>query len=154
MEGRNCSKCKEYKALEDYYRLKKGLYGRQTTCKKCSRAYQQDRYYNKGGKQKALDYEKNNKDEAKKAFTKYQSKMTPGVYLIYTKEGRYVGQSHKIELRLWNHKPWNSRSPVNSKILKAEILEVVKDKKLREQREEYWIKKLNPELNKIHNTGR
>ena len=150
MEGRNCTKCKEYKPWKDFSLAKRGINGRSSRCRKCSRLYVKDWYYNKGGKQKTLDYEKNNRDKANKAISKYQSKMHPGVYIVYTEKGRYIGESIKMERRVWNHKPWNYNSPVDTKILKWEILEVVEDTQLRKEREKYWIKKLKPELNLVH----
>ncbi len=154
MEGRNCTKCKEYKPWKEFSLSRKGFNGRASKCRKCCRVYFKDRYYNQGGKQKGLDYHKNNKSIVKSIVNKYQSKMQPGVYIVYTEAGRYVGESIKMERRVGNHKPWNYDSPVNTKVLKWEILEVVEDTQLRKQREAYWIKKLKPELNQIHNLGR
>ena len=149
MNVRICTKCKKEKSLDEFSKAKKGKYGRNSRCKECSREYMKDRYFNKGGKQKCLDYFKNNPDKVKKAVAKFQKDFTPGVYRVITEDGDYIGQSMKIERRVWGHREWNWRSPVNKPILKLEILEVVEDKKLRLEREKYYINLYKPVLNSL-----
>jgi len=100
-----------------------------------------------GGKEKALTYQINNKKIVKANVDKYQSKMQPGVYRLWTEDGDYIGESIKMERRVWNHKEWNDKSPVNKPILGWEVLEVIHDEIFRKKREIYWIKKLKPTLN-------
>lgn len=148
MESKQCSKCKEVKPLTEFNNQKRNKDGKCGRCKKCVGVYL-SKWYRKGGKEKVLAYQRNNPDIVKRAINKYQQDFTPGVYRLWTEDGDYIGESIKIERRLWNHKDWNNGSPVNKPILRYEILEVVEDTNLRKEREAYWIKKLQPTLNKV-----
>ena len=144
--GRECTKCGEYKPWSSFSKQKQGRNGHSSRCKVCCRKYFKKRYRN-GGYEKGLEYQRNNVDMVKRHIEKYQSKMRGGVYQVYTEQGRYIGQSMKMEGRVWNHKPWNIESPVNTKVLKWEVLEYIEDPVLRLERERYYIDTLKPELN-------
>jgi len=147
MNVKICTKCKKEKSLDEFNKAKRGKYGKSSKCKKCCNEYMTNRYFNQGGKDKVLAYHRNNPDIVKKAINKYQKNFTPGVYRLWTEDGDYIGESIKIERRLWNHKDWNTGSPVNKPILRYEILEVVEDEDLRKERERYYINLYKPVLN-------
>jgi len=146
MESKVCTKCRVEKSLESFSNAKYGKYGKASQCKGCCSKYFRRRYLT-GGKEKALTYQINNKKIVKANVDKYQSKMQPGVYRLWTEDGDYIGESIKMERRVWNHKEWNDKSPVNKPILGWEVLEVIHDEIFRKKREIYWIKKLKPTLN-------
>lgn len=148
MESKVCTTCKVEKPLEYYHKEKAGKYGRSSKCKSCKNKSRKEWYAN-GGKKHVLEYHRKNKVKVQQAVEKYQSKMQPGVYRLWTEEGDYIGESVKMQRRVWNHKEWNKNSPINSPILGWEVLEVVEDEAERKKREIYWIKKLNPTLNQI-----
>ena len=131
---KTCTKCQETLDLSKFYKCKNGKFGRSYTCKKCCKLvwFRPDRA---SGKER-------------QRINKFRSKMTPGVYLVYAKNGTYVGQSKQIQGRVANHKDWNPRSPIKG-FIKYKILEVVKDEQLRLKREKYWIDKLKPTLNAL-----
>ena len=136
-----CSKCGSEKSL-DSFNPGKGKMNRVARCKTCTNEYFRSR------KDKSREYRLKNLEKEKIAIEKYQSKMKPGVYILHTDLGDYVGESIKMKRRVGNHKEWNKDSPVKTQILSWEILEVIEDTELRKQREQYWIEKLQPELNK------
>lgn len=150
-EGRECTICGEYKLYKDYYYTK-------TTdrycprCKKCSnKTMIQGGYNNKyaktdKGKASKHKYYANNKEAFDKRSAKSIQKMQPGVYLITTDQGKYVGQSKHLKLRMYQHRGKYSVC-FGKKILKFEVLEYIEDEQLRLEREQYWIDELKPELN-------
>ena len=144
-EGRECSKCGKYKLWSSYNVAKTGTRGRNSNCKECcSQYFKSNRdMHNK----RAREYRNKNKDSCYSNIKKYIGKMDGGVYMVTCEEGRYVGSSKHMIARMRNHRDWNEMSPVNSKVLKEEVIEVVEDPKLRLDREDYYIRKLKPELN-------
>jgi predicted GIY-YIG superfamily endonuclease len=85
-----------------------------------------------------------------KASMKWLKKLPGGVYLIQTDKGLYVGQSEHVKWRISQHKHSNQFSvtkTMNANILSWVMLEAIEDPDLRRERELYWIKKLQPELN-------
>lgn len=137
MESKLCTKCKVDKPLEDFYRHRKGKFGRNPSCKECS-------YKNR--KQHWVK----NRDKYVLSSKKHRDKCTKGVYFIKATNGTYVGQSNTIELRIANHKSSKNKLTPVEKIISWKILEEVENKKLRLKREDYWINKLNPTLNYLH----
>ena len=97
MEGRECTKCKEFKPWSEFNKLKAGKNGRNSQCKACSSKYFKKHYLN-GGKEKSLKWQRDNTKLVRKNVEKYQSRMQPGVYIIYTDEGTYIGESIKMEI--------------------------------------------------------
>jgi len=116
--------------------------------------------------------ERNNKrgriyyrDNAEKVFNRkknyYNKSIPPGVYVIkniVTDEILYVGESSVPRHRWDRHKSIqeNATSPISKLITSGElnkdhidisIIEEIKDRKERLEREKYWIEKLNPSLN-------
>jgi predicted GIY-YIG superfamily endonuclease len=132
---KTCRKCGETKALKFFYRAKFGKLGRASTCKECCKIFW------------ARPARENGRE--RKNINRYRFKLTPGVYFIKATNGTYVGQSKEIEARVIQHRPWNDRSPVEE-VLSYEILEIVKDKTEREEREKFWIDKLKPTLNRYN----
>lgn len=144
-EGRECTKCGKYKLWSSYNRSKHGTRGYNNQCKKCCAQYLKD---NKDKfKDRMKRYRDNNKQALYASQKKHLDSMDGGVYMVTCEEGRYIGSSKHMISRMRNHRDWNKESPVNSKVLKQEVLEVLEDMELRLEREDYWIRKLKPELN-------
>ena len=99
-----------------------------------------------------MDYHNKHRDSRIPLMKSYRDnankKASKGVYLVIGKNGSYVGQSKRIELRIrHSHMSNNSKiSPIKD-FISYEILEYVQDKTKRLEREAYWIDKLNPSLN-------
>lgn len=144
-EGRECCKCGKYKLWSNYSKSKRGTRGYSGVCKTCSLQYAKDNKDKFKARIKA--YRDKNKDTLYGNIKRYIDKMDGGVYMVTCEEGRYIGSSKHCISRMRNHRDWNELSPVNSKVLKEEVLEVVEDEQLRLEREDYWIRKLKPELN-------
>lgn len=134
MKSRVCSRCKKDKPLDQFYKSTYGKYGKTAQCKQCLKEKVFRPYRKKGIERQNID--------------KFISKMTSGVYLVNAGNGTYIGQSKHIENRVYNHRSWNYNSPVEG-YKSFKVLEVVEDSKLRLKREKYWIKKLQPNLNKL-----
>ena len=135
MEGRECTKCGEYKPWSDFSKEKAGKNGRSAKCKKCQVEYGLNNYYS-------------DKQKFHRCNEKARKKQKGGIYQVYTREGRYIGQSQNIKYRVQAHSCKNAQSKVGTlEVLSWEVLEYIEDKVLRKQREAYWIDKLKPELN-------
>ena len=135
--GRNCTKCGEYKEWSSFSIEKAGKNGRSARCKKCQVEYTMYRY---------------NKDKTKffKANERRRKRQRGGVYIVYTDEGTYIGESGNIKYRVEAHKCKNAQSKVGSREVTGwEVLEYIEDPVLRLQRETYWIDKLKPKLNTL-----
>ena len=139
--GRECAKCGKYQSWDNYYKNKNFSRGRLSRCKTCQNNQVKDYYYD-------------NKDKCMKAIRKSLLKHplnVPGVYLIYSDKGKYVGQSKTMYSRACTHKSKGSKLSAvrlaGVKVLSWEVLEYVDNPELRLQRESYWINKLKPELN-------
>ena len=131
---KQCTKCREVKAYEFFYKHSRGKEGLASRCKVCVKGY-------------AKKHFQLNKDKYYQNTKNFKSNCTPGVYIIHANNGTYIGESKQIEYRIQEHNVKdNILSPVD-KVISYEILEVVKDPILRKEREAYWIKKLNPSLN-------
>lgn len=77
-----------------------------------------------------------------------------GIYGIFRKSDdkcMYVGQSKDIYGRIKDHLSGKSNTPFNKEDYYGDMIEqhFINDKAYRLQREAYWIKELNPKLNKI-----
>lgn len=147
-EKRICSKCSELKHIEDYYTVTSKKTGSTYTYKYCKKCHY------KLTKPNRKKWMKENPDQGRKLSTKavreYRRRGTPGIYLIQTNKGSYVGQSSSIEYRMTQHKGGGETSVEymkNVEMISHTILEVVPDRKKRQKREAYWIGLLRPELN-------
>lgn len=145
MVSKVCKICEKDKPLDEYY------FGKQTGyyygwCKAC--------HYKKTKplrKKWVKDFPEKARKLTVKAMRAYVKRGTPGVYLIETDKGCFVGMSKSIETRLFQQKCPKQPGPIRdhgAKFISATILEVVKDKKERYKRKEYYIKLLQPSLNK------
>ena len=135
-QGRECTKCGEYKPWSEYNKDKSKANGYNCQCRVCSHKYM-----------------KANRERHLKVLRDWRLRQPGGVYLITTREGRYVGQSNHMHARVIIH-PSDKTSPcLGKEVLEWEVLEYIEDSVLRLQREKYWIKKLDPELNRL-NTGK
>ena len=79
-----------------------------------------------------------------------------GIYAIFRKSDdkcMYVGESNNTEHRLHRHFKGFTHIKVNEKEHYGKVIETfdVYDKENQLDREAYWIRKLNPVLNKIRN---
>ena len=139
-----CTKCKTEKSITEFSLQANGKYGVNSKCKECQKEYYYSRH--KVSLDNAKKYFYANQKEVLHKGKEYYKNLTPGVYLIETNFGEYVGQSQSIEHRVNFHK-FDKKSPVGNNIKKWRILEIVEDRDLRLKRESYWISKLNPILN-------
>ena len=173
--NKQCTKCGEIKAFKFFYASKYGKHGKGSVCKDCCRVNpvlikitskkcytcKQDKevkhfYYSAGKKdrygnhckdclrKRRLDQEWYNK---MKIIDQELAKIK-GVYLATFDKGTYVGEG-RLPHREMVHK--YGRSNVNDgslTLLKFKVLEYIDDQTKRKERELYWIKKLNPSLNR------
>jgi len=149
METKVCTKCNTEKSIEEYYQIKKSGYT-YNYCKKC--------HYSKMTKATSKRWRKANPkrwiEDVSKAQKAMWGRQREGVYLLLTTKGLYVGQTDKYESRLNQHRFSNFKGNMKykgAKILYTTLLEQVKDKDQRLEREKYWIQKLKPALNKQFN---
>tara|TARA_R110000744_G_scaffold42151_3_gene95321 strand:- start:1188 stop:1685 length:498 start_codon:yes stop_codon:yes gene_type:complete len=158
MKSKQCPKCKQVKALTEYWKASSSKDKHALTCKDCAKSYYSKYspgYYLKNKKSIDIKEKENRLKNLEKynANARIASKVryaghTPGVYLATFKEGTYVGESRVVENRNKFHRLGNSNVNDGSlSFIKYQILEEIQDEAPRKQREEYWIKKLKPTLN-------
>ena len=161
MESKKCTRCGEEKTLDQYHysNKKKGIL--KSVCKDCSYLYAQEyiakdpvahHYYMK------RYYEENPDKFPGNYVTKNMPKQC-GVYQIscVLTDDIYIGCSTNIRGRMYKHRKASGRGKQQNlyKLIKeygwesfdVEILELC-DKEIMFDRETYWIKKLQPNLNK------
>ena len=147
METRVCSKCSKELTIDNYYtvKAKNGSVYTYRYCKKC---------HYKVTKPIRKQWVKDHPEQAlvlqTRATKHHLQKQVGGVYLIQTNKGLYVGSSDHIPYRISQHKTMKAfgvETTKNAKILTWSVLEEINDYELRLEREKYWIKKLQPELN-------
>jgi 5-methylcytosine-specific restriction endonuclease McrA len=77
MEIKQCSKCKESKSLDQFYKYKNGKYGVTSICKKCKKRLVKEYYNNnrdkiaKYHKEYNKEYRNNNRDKIAKYYKEY-----------------------------------------------------------------------------------
>jgi len=155
METRVCSKCGIEKPISEYYTIKQKKQ-KDYTYKYCSRCH-----YSKMTKKTSKRWREQNPKKWNKASLKAQhaflNRQTQGVYLLFTTKGLYVGQTSHIRSRIYQHKTYsNSKGNVGgkgAKVLSWMVLEKEENYYRRKLAEAKWIKRLNPALNKVHNTN-
>lgn len=139
-----CKRCDKDLPIEEYYIGTHGwIYG---SCKAC--------HYKKT-KPIRKDWVKVNKKRANKLMLKamnaWSNRCTPGVYLMETDKGMFVGASNAIEKRMFQQKCPKQPGPLtanNAKLISYTILEEVRERDERLQRWKYWIDVLKPSLNR------
>ena len=159
---KKCSRCGEIKKAKDFSTNKQVLSGLTSWCKPCMKERREnetvkEEYYKKHGKydsrEEMLRVREENKrtrsERLKKKVLEYRNSWGSGVYLVITDGGNYVGYSKYLRTRRDSHnskrlRPDSCIAGVY-KVLEFQILEVTTDK----SREQYWIHKLNPELNTV-----
>ena len=153
METKICSKCGKEFPIDHYYTIKDKKTGKVKYRYNYCRA---DHY--KMTKPTAKKWRKQNPEQWKKDVRKSLHAMferdRKGVYLLVTTKGLYVGSTDKYKHRILQHR--NSDFKGNCKyegavVLFSFMLEQIDSKRKRLQREKYWIAKLRPRLNKVHN---
>ena len=140
-----CKTCEKDLPLDEYY------FGNQTgyyygSCKAC--------HYKKT-KPIRKDWVKVNKKRANKLVVKameaWSKRCTPGIYVIESDKGMFVGASNAIEKRMHQQKCPKQQGPLsynNAKFISYTILEEVEERDERMERLKYWIDVLKPSLNK------
>lgn len=148
METKTCTKCNETKPITDYYQVtnkKLGTTYRYNYCKKCH--YKQSKPTQKKWREENPNRWYQLVRSAQKA---YDERQPSGIYLITTKKGLYVGQTDSFGRRKKEHKLSSNKNSATYKgdgIISMVLIEEVPDRKLRQERETYWIQTLQPELN-------
>jgi hypothetical protein len=140
---KTCTKCKETKALTEFYKHRSGKYGVDSTCKICI-------------KHQATNWQINNPEKSYITKRKYHKKIQ-GVYSIYENlECLYVGESNQLTHRINIHKslinnPESSRTQkeLYYKLQQHSNLEfkILEETPNHKEREQYWINKLKPKYN-------
>lgn len=80
---KTCTKCGKTKKLEEFDRLKKGLYGRCPRCKECTREYQREWWRKKQDAKKSSKTKTVEKTEAPKPSTEQQPACAPYCGKVY-----------------------------------------------------------------------
>jgi predicted GIY-YIG superfamily endonuclease len=152
MQSKHCRVCKTDKPISDYYTIVNKKTGNVYTynyCKKC--------HYSKYTKHTAKKWREENPErwleDVNKATKEYWARQKKGVYLLVTDIGLYIGATDKFDSRVTQHKNKNFKGNVGYKgatIISTSLLEEINDRKLRLQRERYWIEKIQPELNVMY----
>ena len=156
-EKKICSKCSELKDRSEYYTIlnkQNGHVYEYKYCKGCH--YKATKPLRKVWMEKNPEKGKKLQISANKAW---RLRGTPGIYLLETDKGTYIGQSRSIEYRMSEHYSENNIAGVfqmkGAKVISHTILEIVtQGKKQRNKREKYWIKFLRPTLNIVHHPDR
>lgn len=147
MTTKICTKCNQELPIKEYYTIinKKGRKYTYSYCRKC--------HYSKMTKHTAERWRKNNPErwrkDVHKSLRAWYSRMNKGVYCLVTTKGLYVGATDKVRARVAQHKsnfPGNVASK-GAKIIFWFILEKESNRKKRFEKEQKWIKWLNPSLN-------
>ena len=124
--------------------------------------YYSDPKWRERNNKRSREYYRDNTEKVSNSKKKYRKSIPACVYVIkniVTDEILYVGESSSPRHRWDRHKSISedhSRSPVSKLITSGElnkdhidisIIEEIRDRKERLEREKYWIEKLNPSLN-------
>lgn len=152
-----CSKCNTQKEYSEFYKAKAYKDGYRGQCITCLKKWSANHRVKPTIRKKAYESHKewikdtNNMSKLIDAINVCRNSKGSGVYIIHTEDGDYIGSSNTIQSRIYTHKcktkQNNSCIAGTHKVVGWSILESCDpDSKL--EREEYWIKKLNPELNK------
>ena len=145
MVSKVCKICEKDKPLDEYY------FGKQTGyyygwCKACH--YVKTK---KIRKKWVKDFPDKAKKVTRKAMRRFVERGTPGVYLMETDKGCFVGHSNSIQTRMFQHTSPQQPGPIRdnkAKLISYTIIEEVEDKVERQKRKEYYVDLLQPSLNK------
>jgi len=171
---KKCIQCCEYKDTTHFSKRSISPDGLQPKCKECNKTdnakfreikpdYKKVWDKNNPGAQVEITkrYFRRNPEKLRSIMKKYYSKMGMGIYKVTCDitQDFYIGYSSQIQARYNAYLTGAvNNAPINRNLLNAmieygkenftfEIIEQVYDKSLLEQREIYWIKKLNPPYN-------
>jgi len=149
---KQCTKCGETKAFKFFYKHNTTKDGYGIICKQCAKVFSEKYYQRNLEKYRELSKQYNKKHFKKvKEYGLKWRRESLGVYLATFKEGTYVGEG-VIKIRIECHK--GGYSNVNKgdlTFVDYKVLEYIQDETKRKEREQYWIKKLNPSLNLQYN---
>lgn len=98
MAQKNCSKCKQYKELSEFYKDSRTSLGVRPECKDCAKSNNQSYYENNCElvKERVKKYADDNKELLKQSRKKYQDKNTDKLRIYLTK----YQKENKDELRI------------------------------------------------------
>lgn len=145
METKTCSDCRQNLPIEQYYVYKRKGYV-YNWCKKC--------HYKKTKPTRqrwVREYPDKARKITAKAMRMYVDRCTPGVYLLETTKGNFIGHSKSIETRMVQITAEQTFFPLQlntADLISYTILEVIEEKDKREERKQYYIDLLQPSLNK------
>ena len=146
---KQCTKCRETKAFELFYKYKTSKDGLKSRCKQCE--YETSRAY-------AINNREKDRESARKSYAKhkesrhkmqeaFRATYKKGVYHSFFEQGDYIGEGI-LDLRMQAHRGgYSNVNKGNLTFVKFKVLEYIHDETKRKQRERYWIKKINPSLN-------
>ena len=173
---KKCTKCQQTKELTEFYKNKRGKFGRDSRCSVCARKViykwqdenkehirELQKNWRENNKEymlnKALEWNKLNPEKFKANNEKYKNRIS-GVYQIINKKNEclYVGQSKSFNSRknthmtFWRNPDADKQHPSLYKNLNKEgeikILLIEEcSKEILLEREKYWIEKLKPKYN-------
>ena len=142
MENKCCTKCKVKKPFVDYYKDKANKYGYKSICKKCMGAT-------------SKQWVKTNPEQYKYNIKKWRNNIS-AVNGIYDNDlCLYVGKSFRVTKRIAEHKS-NIESTTNTpqKELYEQLSQhihlifgIIEECDNHKEREDYWIRRLNPKYN-------
>jgi DNA-dependent RNA polymerase auxiliary subunit epsilon len=169
METILCKKCGITKEVTEFYKKTEedGTIKYHKPCKECRTKHWKEKVDYNQNRLRSKIYYKENSENIIRVKNEYYKTTPAGVYQITNKETGevlYIGESSKPTMRWNQHKTQMDLEKVNSPISKEivlgninkenlhfELIEEVDDKKLRLEREKYWIGRLSPKFNMNHN---
>lgn len=145
MGTKTCSDCRQNLPIEQYYVYKKKGYT-YNWCKQCH--YKRTKPLRERW---VIEYPDKARKVTANAMRMYVDRCTPGVYLLETTKGNFIGHSKSIETRMVQITAEQTLFPLQIKaadLISYTILEVIEDKQERSKRKEYFIDLIQPSLNK------
>ena len=112
-EEKKCRECGKTKSLEEYYKHKRGKYGRRTKCKECVKAYNKAYRESEAGKAKRKAYNQSEKGKAyNKAYMKAYEQSEAGKACRKAADKKYYQSEVGKAKRKANHKNRYDNDPI------------------------------------------
>ena len=112
-EEKKCRECGKTKSLEEYYKHKRGKYGRRTKCKECVKVYNKAYRESEAGKAKRKAYNQSEKGKAyNKAYMKAYEQSEAGKACRKAADKKYYQSEVGKAKRKANHKNRYDNDPI------------------------------------------